>query len=235
MSECRHKPWNWALFNSSFCLFSRNIFLAVALSHCWSSLKNFPAFGPHSNEFNSYLFTLFTVRQTILFIGQRQENESFLFGHRQSQINGSISNRLATKIKIKKNKRIFAWRSANAQNMSFLISSQWKFDLYQLDWYQSLVFVLRAIFKWLLKLITWLRLLRLMIGLKDSGQFFSQWEAKPKPIAACTRDFSRALSRLQVILLGIVIGSSRCLLLLWLVGVIALVLVFRQSFENHSN
>ena len=30
------------------------------------------------------------------------------------------------------------------------------------------------------------------------------------------------------------IGSSRCLLLLWLVGVIALVLVFRQSFENLS-
>ena len=36
-------------------------------------------------------------------------------------------------------------------------------------------------------------------------------------------------------LLGIVIGSSRCLLLLWLVGVIALVLVFWQSFENRSN
>ena len=35
-------------------------------------------------------------------------------------------------------------------------------------------------------------------------------------------------------LLGILIGSSRCLLLLWLVGVIALVLVFRQSFENRS-
>ena len=43
-------------------------------------------------------------------------------------------------------------------------------------------------------------------------------------------------------LLGIVIGSlwlvirsSRRLFLLWLVGVIALVLVFRQSFENRSN
>ena len=31
------------------------------------------------------------------------------------------------------------------------------------------------------------------------------------------------------------IGSLRCLLLLWLLGVIALVLVFRQSFENRSN
>ena len=44
------------------------------------------------------------------------------------------------------------------------------------------------------------------------------------------RDFSRALSKS-----GILIVSSRCLLLLWLVGVIALVLVFRQSFENYSN
>ena len=39
-------------------------------------------------------------------------------------------------------------------------------------------------------------------------------------------------------LLGIVIGSSRCLFLvsclLWLVGVVALVLVFLQSFENRS-
>ena len=80
---------------------------------------------------------------------------------------------------------------------------------------------------------TCLRLLRLMIGLKDSRQFFNRWEAKPKPIAPCTRDFSRALNKFQ--LLGIVIGSSRCLPLLWLVGVlIVLVLVFRQSFENRS-
>ena len=46
-----------------------------------------------------------------------------------------------------------------------------------------------------------LRLLRLVIGLKDLElrQFFNQWEAKPKPIAPCTRDFSRASSKLQVI------------------------------------
>ena len=48
----------------------------------------------------------------------------------------------------------------------------------------------RAVFKWLSKLITSLRLLRLVIGLKDSRQFFNQWDAKPKPIAPCTRDFS---------------------------------------------
>ena len=38
-----------------------------------------------------------------------------------------------------------------------------------------------------------------MIGLKDSRQFFSQWDAKPKPIAPCTRDFSCALSESQII------------------------------------
>ena len=70
-------------------------------------------------------------------------------------------------------------------------------------------------------------------GLKDSRRCFNQWDAKLKPIAPCTRDFSRASSELQV-MLGIVIGSSRSSFLLWLVGVIALVLVFRQSFENHS-
>ena len=41
----------------------------------------------------------------------------------------------------------------------------------------------RAVFKWLSKVITWLRLLRLVIGLKDSRQFFNQWEVKPEPIA----------------------------------------------------
>ena len=35
-------------------------------------------------------------------------------------------------------------------------------------------------------------------------------------------------------LLGFVIGSLRCSFLLWLVRVIPLVLVFRQSFENRS-
>ena len=71
----------------------------------------------------------------------------------------------------------------------------------------------RAVFKWLSKVITWLRFLRLVIGLKDSRQFFNQWEAKPKPIAPCTRDISRASGEFQVI---------------------ASVLVFRQSFENRS-
>ena len=82
--------------------------------------------------------------------------------------------------------------------------------------------------------ITWLRLLRLVIGLKDSRQFFSQWESKPKPIAPRTRDFSRGSCELQVIARDC--DWFRALLFLfWLVGVIALVLVFRQSFENRSN
>ena len=56
--------------------------------------------------------------------------------------------------------------------------------------------------------------------LKDSCQFFNQWEAKPKPIAPSTRDFSRALSELQVIARNcdwlialparVVIGRSNC-------------------------
>ena len=92
----------------------------------------------------------------------------------------------------------------------------------------------RAIFKWLSKVITWLRLARLMIGFKASRQFFSRWEAKPKPIAPGARDFSRPLSKLQIIARNfdwfmalyapVVIGRS----------IIALVLVFRQSFENRS-
>ena len=56
-----------------------------------------------------------------------------------------------------------------------------------------------AVFKWLSKVITWLRFLRLVIGLKDSRQFINQWEAKSKPIAPCTRDISRASGELQVI------------------------------------
>ena len=91
----------------------------------------------------------------------------------------------------------------------------------------------RAVFKWLSKVIMWLQLLRLVIGLKDLHQFFNQWEAKSKPIAPCTRDFSRASSELQVIARNcdwfialsapVVIGRSNCF------G-----LVFRQSFENRS-
>ena len=38
-----------------------------------------------------------------------------------------------------------------------------------------------------------------MIGFTVSDEFFNQLEAKPKPIALCTHDFSRALSKLRVI------------------------------------
>ena len=78
--------------------------------------------------------------------------------------------------------------------------------------------VYRAVFKLLSKVITWLWLLRLVIGLKDSRQFFNHWE--PKPIAPCTRDFSRASSELRVIArkcdwfialpAPVVIGQSNC-------------------------
>ena len=78
----------------------------------------------------------------------------------------------------------------------------------------------RAVFKWLSKVFTWLRLLRLVIGWKESRQFFNQWESKPKPIAPRTRDFSRASSELQIIAKNcnwfialpatVVIGRSNC-------------------------
>ena len=94
--------------------------------------------------------------------------------------------------------------------------------------------LMKSVVKWLSKVITWLRLLRLVIGLKDSRQFFNQWEAKPKSIAPCTHDFSRASSELQVIARNCDWFIALFLFLLSLVGVIALVLVFRQSFENRS-
>ena len=60
----------------------------------------------------------------------------------------------------------------------------------------------------------------IVIGLKDSRQFSNQWESKPKPIAPCTRDFSRSSSELQVIARNcdwfialpapLVIGRSNC-------------------------
>ena len=66
--------------------------------------------------------------------------------------------------------------------------------------------------------------------------FFNWWEATPKAMAPCTRNFfSRALSQLQVIS-----RNSDCLImlflcLLWLIGVITLILIFWQSFENHCD
>ena len=51
------------------------------------------------------------------------------------------------------------------------------------------------------KVIVWMLLLRVVIGLKISRHFFNQWEAKATPIAPCTRDFSRALSKLQFVAL----------------------------------
>ena len=38
-----------------------------------------------------------------------------------------------------------------------------------------------------------------MIGQQNSRHFFNQWKENPKPIATCTRAFSRGLSRLHVV------------------------------------
>ena len=56
----------------------------------------------------------------------------------------------------------------------------------------------RAVFSWLSKVIKRLLSLGSVIGLKISRQFFNQWEANPESIMPCTRDFSRALSKLRV-------------------------------------
>ena len=59
-------------------------------------------------------------------------------------------------------------------------------------------------------------------------QFFNPWEAKPKPIAPCTRDSSRALSKLQVnaansvwiiaLFSPVVIGHSNYFGIAWLLN-----------------
>ena len=61
-----------------------------------------------------------------------------------------------------------------------------------------------------------------VIGLKISRQFFNQWEAKQKAVAAssCTRDFSRSLNKWQVI----VRNSDR------LIALFARVLIGRSDY-----
>ena len=63
----------------------------------------------------------------------------------------------------------------------------------------------RTVFKWLLKVIMRLGLLGLQLGYKISCQYFNRWEARPKPIESCTRDYFRVLSKLRVIA-----GNSDC-------------------------
>ena len=82
------------------------------------------------------------------------------------------------------------------------------------------IITISAVFKWMWKVMMWLRLLYLVISLKDLRQFFNQWESKPKSTAPCTRYFSRTLSELQVIAgncdwfialpAPVVIGRSNC-------------------------
>ena len=82
----------------------------------------------------------------------------------------------------------------------------------------------RVVFKWLSKVITRLRSLRLVIGLKTSCQYFNQW-GKAKPIAPCTRDSSRALSKSQSIA-----KNSYLSIALFAPVVIGQI----QSFQNHA-
>ena len=66
-----------------------------------------------------------------------------------------------------------------------------------------------------------LRLLRIVIGLRISHPFLNHAEAKTKPITSCTRDFSRALKKLQVI------GRNSD----WFVAVFAPVVIGRNTLE----
>ena len=70
--------------------------------------------------------------------------------------------------------------------------------------------------------ITRLRMLRLVNDLNVSRQFFNQWEAKPRPFASCTRDFSRVLSKLQVIS-----RNSD-----WFISLFALVVIGRSNYSG---
>ena len=64
------------------------------------------------------------------------------------------------------------------------------------------------------------------------------WLAKKKsPVSFSANEkqnFNQSPLVRAIFPIGFLIGSSNCLLLLWLVGVIALYCFFRQSFENHS-
>ena len=118
------------------------------------------------------------------------------------------------------------WQSWPLRHESFLFSSKhsnWN-DQANLELHSTVYY--RAVSKRLSQIIP------LGDWLKNREPFFQPMKSKPKLIAPSTRDFSRALS--DYVYLGIKIGPSRCLLLLWLAGVIILILVFRQSFENRS-
>lgn len=80
-----------------------------------------------------------------------------------------------------------------------------------------------------------MKLLRPVIGLKVSRQFFNQKYAKQRPIAPHTRDFTRDLREKLQVTARTLIGSSLSLLPLQLVRVISLILGFRQLFENRSS
>ena len=84
----------------------------------------------------------------------------------------------------------FPWR---ANGHSQTVTSIWHASLIECNPGHT------AVFKQLSKVITRLRLISLVIGLRMSCQYFNQREANPKPLAPGTRDFSRALSKWQVI------------------------------------
>ena len=73
----------------------------------------------------------------------------------------------------------------------------------------------------------------LSIWLKNLAPVFQAMRFQTQPISPCTRDFSGFWASYGQ-LLAMLIGSTRCLLLLWLVRLLILVLFFGQSFQNRS-
>ena len=85
-----------------------------------------------------------------------------------------------------------------------------------------------AVFNWVSKVISqllWFCIVTLCDWPKIARHYFNQSEAKLKPIVTCSHAFSRAWRR-YMYLLRVLIGSSDCLRLLWLVRVITSTLVW---------
>ena len=74
-----------------------------------------------------------------------------------------------------------------------------------------------------------------MIGWQSSRHFLNEWKTKPKPIVLGRTRLPALDAGYMYLLRQILIGSLRCLHLLWLARVITLGLVLQHSVENRSS
>jgi len=122
---------------------------------------------------------------------------------------------------------------AQLNTLSSLLKARLFFFIRPIKYLAALLFV--TIFKWLSNVITRLQLLRKIIGWKISIQFFQQMKRKNQTQSDIVHSMFPVLWASHKYLLGILFGSSRCLLLLRLVAVITLELHFRLSLKNTLN